>query len=234
MLVWIPRLFNNDILPRHTIYRPKTGTVTNSLWVMIWLCVVVPYFRWLTVQERLGKTTKAHWGHQWLLQSTARSVVFCCINWSDGLDDLGFKSQYGQEIFLLSKSSRQALEKTQPPTQWVPGLFYGYKRREREVGHSTPSSAFMTWTGIHLPCTFTKLSEALYFWKRCALCNTHRGGGKDLICFWMKSKTRWTFQKAAADANAYTLLNHEVREDNKPDDWRTGVWFRASTYKWNI
>jgi len=43
---------------------------------------------------------------------------------SDGLVGLGFVSSKGQEISLFSKTSRPALESTQP-IQWVPGSFTG-------------------------------------------------------------------------------------------------------------
>jgi hypothetical protein len=45
------------------------------------------------------------------------SLVFCRIKVKDGLDDPGFKSKYGQEIFLFSKLSRPALDPFKPPTQ---------------------------------------------------------------------------------------------------------------------
>jgi hypothetical protein len=40
--------------------------------------------------------------------------------YSTGLDDWGFKSQQGLEIFLFTTVSRLALGPTQPPIQWVP------------------------------------------------------------------------------------------------------------------
>jgi hypothetical protein len=44
--------------------------------------------------------------------------------------------------FLLSMSSRLAVWSTQPPIQWVPGLFpQGGKRPGREADHSLPASA---------------------------------------------------------------------------------------------
>jgi len=39
------------------------------------------------------------------------------------LDDPVFETRWGQEIFLVSKTSRPALGPTQPPLQCVPGLF---------------------------------------------------------------------------------------------------------------
>jgi hypothetical protein len=52
------------------------------------------------------------------------------------------------KIFLLSTSSRPALELTHPPIHWVRGaLSPGVKRSEREADHSPPSSAEVknTW-----------------------------------------------------------------------------------------
>ena len=40
-----------------------------------------------------------------------------------GLDGPRFESRQGKEIFLFSKTSTQALRPTQPPIQWMPGLF---------------------------------------------------------------------------------------------------------------
>jgi len=37
-----------------------------------------------------------------------------------GLDDRGFDSRWGLEIFLFHTVPRPALEPTQPPIQWVP------------------------------------------------------------------------------------------------------------------
>jgi hypothetical protein len=45
------------------------------------------------------------------------------------LDDPGLKSQRGQDIFLLSKTSKPALDPTQPSVKFVPGaLSLGIKR----------------------------------------------------------------------------------------------------------
>jgi hypothetical protein len=55
-----------------------------------------------------------------------------------GLDGSGIESRY--EI-NFSHPSRTALGPTQPPIQWVPGLFLGVKRPGRGVDHQPPSNA---------------------------------------------------------------------------------------------
>jgi hypothetical protein len=58
------------------------------------------------------------------------------------LDDWGFDSQQGLEIFLFTTASIPALEPTQPPIQWVPGaLSLGVKRPGREADYSSPYNA---------------------------------------------------------------------------------------------
>jgi hypothetical protein len=46
---------------------------------------------------------------------------------NNGLDEPGFESPQGNEIFLFSKSSRQALGLIQPPTQWAARFLTGGK-----------------------------------------------------------------------------------------------------------
>jgi hypothetical protein len=63
-----------------------------------------------------------------------------------GLDDraIGVRSPAGsKDFFSLSSVSRPALGPTQPPVQWVPGVFSpGVKARPgRDADHSPPSSA---------------------------------------------------------------------------------------------
>jgi hypothetical protein len=55
-----------------------------------------------------------------------------------GLDGPGIKSRWGRDF---SQLSRPALGPTQPPVQWVLGLFPGVKRPRRGVDHPLPSSA---------------------------------------------------------------------------------------------
>jgi len=53
-----------------------------------------------------------------------------------------FPAGVGLGIFIFTTVSRTALESTQPPIQWVPGvLSLGVKRPEREAYYSPPSSA---------------------------------------------------------------------------------------------
>jgi len=54
-----------------------------------------------------------------------------------GLDGLG-SNPGGDEIFRLP---RLALGPTQPPVQWVPGLFWGYRWPGRRTDPPPPSSA---------------------------------------------------------------------------------------------
>jgi hypothetical protein len=62
-----------------------------------------------------------------------------------GLDDraIEVRSPAGARIFPIASVSRPALEPTQPPVQWVPGVLSpGVKARpRRDADHSTPSSA---------------------------------------------------------------------------------------------
>jgi hypothetical protein len=59
-----------------------------------------------------------------------------------GLGDRGVRVLVRVGSTILSKSSRPALESTQPPIQWVPGdLSQGVKRPEREADNSPPTSA---------------------------------------------------------------------------------------------
>jgi len=57
---------------------------------------------------------------------------------SYGLDGPGIKSRLGRDFPHLS---RPALGPTQPPVQWVLGLFRGKDRPGRDADPSPPSSA---------------------------------------------------------------------------------------------
>jgi hypothetical protein len=53
-----------------------------------------------------------------------------------GLNDRGIGVPVGSRIFYFSITSRPALELTQIPSQWVPGAFSSWvKRQEREADH---------------------------------------------------------------------------------------------------
>ena len=69
-----------------------------------------------------------------------------------GLDVLGIKSQWGQDIL---HPSRSVLGPTQPPIQWVPSLSQGVKRPGRGVDHPSQSSAKVKErVGLHLYSPF--------------------------------------------------------------------------------
>jgi hypothetical protein len=61
-------------------------------------------------------------GTQTPLQSTSQDSVVSILT-SYRLDGPGFTSQQDQGVFLFYKKFRSALEPTQPPIQWVLGLF---------------------------------------------------------------------------------------------------------------
>jgi hypothetical protein len=48
----------------------------------------------------------------------------------NGMDDPGFESRQGNEIFVFSKSYRQALGLIHPPTQWAATFLTGGKAVE--------------------------------------------------------------------------------------------------------
>jgi hypothetical protein len=68
-----------------------------------------------------------------------------------GMDNRGV----GVKNFHFSISSRPVLASTQPPMQWVPGLFFfpGIKQQGCEAEHSPPTSAEVkkTWTYTSTP-----------------------------------------------------------------------------------
>jgi hypothetical protein len=72
--------------------------------------------------------TKLNWGRD--------SVVGIATRY--GLDGPGIESRWGRDF---PHPSRPALWPTQPPIQWVPGLFPGVKRPESGVDPSPLSSS---------------------------------------------------------------------------------------------
>jgi hypothetical protein len=51
---------------------------------------------------------------------------YTCLGYS--LDDRGFESWQGQDIFIISKLSKPTLGRAQPHIQWVPGFFLWIRR----------------------------------------------------------------------------------------------------------
>ena len=76
-----------------------------------------------------------------LLTLCACVSVVCIVTWIRA-GRSGFPFWQVQEIYLYSEKSRQALGSTQPPVQWVPGVFStGVKRPISAVKCSSPSIA---------------------------------------------------------------------------------------------
>jgi hypothetical protein len=85
------------------------------------------------------------------------------------VDYPGFESQLGEEVYLLSQTSRPALGPTQPAIYWVLGApSLGVKRPEREANNfhlapmlrmsaaipPLPLYVFVAYTGIILPLLY--------------------------------------------------------------------------------
>jgi hypothetical protein len=80
------------------------------------------------------------------------------------MDDAGFDSSQGQEIFLFSKMSRPALWPNQPPVQWVLGVIFlrvewlWHKlATDKNSGAAPvlPLYVFMAWIGATFNFNFT-------------------------------------------------------------------------------
>jgi len=80
-----------------------------------------------------------------------------------GLDDRGFESRQGLGIFLLTTSSRPALEPIHLPIQCVRGaLSLGVKRPEREADHSPQCSAEVKNAWSYISTTPTRLYGVVF------------------------------------------------------------------------
>jgi len=67
------------------------------------------------------------------------------------MDNIGFESWEGQEIFLSFKSCRLALGPTQFPIQWVPSVFPRGKVGGHVVDHSLHLVPSLRKSGATLP-----------------------------------------------------------------------------------
>ena len=62
----------------------------------------------------------------------------------------GFESRQEQQIILFYKSSRQSLEPTQPPVQWVSCFFFGKKRPGRDVENNLYLAPGLRTVELHI------------------------------------------------------------------------------------
>ena len=75
--------------------------------------------------------------HVWPLWRANCAVIIATI-WSG----YGFQISAAARVCLFTKTSRLTLEATQPPIEWVPGLFpWGVKRSKREADNSLTYNA---------------------------------------------------------------------------------------------
>jgi hypothetical protein len=118
-----------------------------------------------------------------ILDFIVRAVIAQSVqHWDTGwmIRVLGFDSQQGLGIFLVTTASRTALGPTQPPIQWVPGvLSLGVKQPgmkltthlhqcwgQRMSGAIPPllQYAFMAWCSVKSTGTTFCLSSILSYW----------------------------------------------------------------------
>jgi hypothetical protein len=85
--------------------------------------------------------------------------------YSSGLDDRGFESRQGLEIFIFTTTSRPAQGPTHSPVHCVPGsLCMGVKRPESEADHSPVYSAEVKNASIAW-CSVKNAQVQLYFYR---------------------------------------------------------------------
>jgi hypothetical protein len=106
--VHVCHLWNSCFYATYRVYtKERCGVNSFHYWNRtILLCIPVYwYYMELNLEWSFGYVRLDFYKVYWL---------------SCGLHDLGFDSWQGQEIFLVSETSRVALQSTQLPTQWVP------------------------------------------------------------------------------------------------------------------
>jgi len=86
-------------------------------------------------------------------------------------DGLGFEPQYRHGTSYYPCPSRPTLRPTQPPVQWVPGLFPGVKRPGRGVDHPPPTSTVPALAGYGEILTCNQLD---YYLRLYMVKNIHR------------------------------------------------------------
>jgi hypothetical protein len=100
--------------------------------IMIFASIgVLPLIIISTINTHIHHLLLGKWGvffgvRLFLVWSTLRSYHCCVrgISMGIGVDSWGWIAG-GSKIFLFSMTSRPVLGLTQPPIQWVPGLFHG-------------------------------------------------------------------------------------------------------------
>ena len=76
---------------------------------------------------------------------------------------------WGKTIFLFSRACMPALGPTQPPTQWLVGLFPGVEHSGCQVDHSPPSSTEVRseWNNTSNPPFLCGVHTSFYMYLTC-------------------------------------------------------------------